>query len=218
MQPTILQDKPPYVIFETRAVEDRTVSIEKGHYVAKDVDYAVIIPSGAKDRIEQIVGEWFTKLEEAVAQERFPQAWLLGYRQAYQAWKSGQEIPEAGTSVKNWPILSPAQVKMLLGFNVRTVEDLAAANENTISRIGMGGRALKDKAIAWLEHQSGGGGALAEQLIAARQEIEALKSTVSTLEAALKEAMTLMKAKEGGEIQAPLPAPAPSPALAKKAA
>jgi hypothetical protein len=45
--------KPPYVRFEVRSVEDRTASIESGHYVGKDVIFAIVTPAGTRDRIER---------------------------------------------------------------------------------------------------------------------------------------------------------------------
>ena len=46
--PEIMQARPPYVQFEMRAVEDRQASIDAGHYVAKDVAYAIITPAGSR--------------------------------------------------------------------------------------------------------------------------------------------------------------------------
>lgn len=142
--------RPPYVTFEIRAEEDRTASIAEGHYVAKDVHYAIITPQGSKDRIERVVFEWFDNLTAQVQQERFPQEWLSRFQAAYEAWKKGQELPLSGTPVMTWPAVSPAQVKVLQTAHVLTVEDLAAANEETITRLGMGGRALKQRAVEWL--------------------------------------------------------------------
>ncbi|UOF77815.1 p50 [Bacteriophage sp.] len=144
------EDRPAYVMFEVRPVEDRQASIDAGHYVAKDVDYAIITPAGSKDRIERIVDEWFPQMEEAVRGERFPVEWLRKYRENYNAWKSGQEIPLSGTHVRAWPVASPAQVQALLNLRLLTVEDLAVANEETLNRLGMGFRALRDKAVNWL--------------------------------------------------------------------
>ena len=150
MQPSIAQARPPFVDFETRSEEDRAASVEAGHYVGQDVDFALITPMGSKDRIERRVQEWFRMLEEQVAEGRFEASWLDQYKAHYKAWKSGQDIPVSGTPVRTWPALSATQVKTLLSARVHTVEDLASANEETLHRIGMGARALKDRAIEWL--------------------------------------------------------------------
>jgi len=88
-----MDDRPPYVQFEMRAVEDRQASIEQGHYVATDVAYALVTPAGSKDRVERVVEEWFLQLEQQVREERFPPAWFKAYKEAFAAWKEGNESP-----------------------------------------------------------------------------------------------------------------------------
>lgn len=191
--------KPPFVIFETRAVEDREQSIAEGHYVAKDVVYAVITPAGTKDRIEKVAEDWLRDLEEAVRQERFPAAWLQAYKQAYKSWCETREVPEFGIPVTTWPAITPAQVRMLLDLNLRTIEQVAEANEEALGRMGMGARALKAKAQAYID-ASKGEGKLAGELEKLRQQVEELSTRDKEREDELKalkvENETLKKAAE----------------------
>jgi len=166
--------RPAYVTFEVRAVEDRTASVETGHFASKDVVFAVITPAGTKDRIEKVAEEWLKGVEEGVNQERIPQTWLVAYQQAYKAFCESQTDPEFGTAVSSWPAVSPSQVKCLLDANIRSVEDLAEANEEALARIGMGARALKQKAQAWLDAAKDTGKTAAE-LASLRTENERLK-------------------------------------------
>lgn len=176
-----MEERPPYVQFELRAVEDRNASIEAGHYVARDVAFALVTPAGSKDRIERVVEEWFFQLDQQVKEERFPMAWLRAYKEAYASWKDGNEPVVNGTDIKNWPVASPAQVRLLSDLKIRAVEDLAACNEETVSRLGMGGRALKQKAVEWLESAKNGG--------KQTEEIVALKVSNSNLEEQNKKLM-----------------------------
>lgn len=146
-----LEDRPPYVQFETRSIEDREASIAAGHYVGRDVDFAIITPSGSKDRIERICAEWFPQLQDQLAQERISASWVQAYKDAYKAYQEGKEPPVNGTPVLNWPGLSPSTVKQLTSLGLRAVEDVASMNEETLARIGMGARALKERAINYLE-------------------------------------------------------------------
>lgn len=182
----IAEERPPYVTFEIRAVEDRQASIDSGYYQTKDVDFAFITPQGSKDRIERNVKEWFDQLENQCQQGRFKREWLTAYRGSYDAWKSGQELPLNGTAVLTWPVLSPAQAKQAIEHGVRTVEDLAAANEETIGRLGMGGRALKEKAVSWLA-AAGSTGKVTEELNALRISNEEAKKRNAELEKQLSE-------------------------------
>ena len=179
--PEIMKERPPFVTFEVRAEEDRQASIESGQYRAKDVDYALITPAGSKDRVERVVADWFAYLTEQVGQGRFPAEWLEGFKHKYKLWKEGQELPVDGTPIKTWNLLSPAQCKTLLDLHVRTVEDLAAANEELLSRIGMGGRALQASARDWLASAKDVG-ATASQLTALKAELEAATNRIKSLE------------------------------------
>ena len=157
------QATAPWVEFKKVSVEDRTASVETGRYVAVDVDYACVTPAGSKDCIERPVKEWFASLAQQVENGRFPGEWLRSYKARYEAWVKDEEIPVEGTSVKNWAVASPAQVEMLLKLHVRTVEQLATANEDVIGKLGMGGRSLVDKAKSYVQQSSSGLGRLAEE-------------------------------------------------------
>jgi len=191
----IAEARPPYVTFELRAVEDREATITEGRFVAKDVAYAIITPQGSKDRIERVAEEWFAQLEQQSREDRFPGEWLRAFKSAFKDWQEGHEPAVNGTDVRNWPAASPAQVKALLDVRVRTVEDLAAANEETINRLGMGGRALKARAVEWLASASSTG-KQAETLAALKAENADLKSRNDSLEAQLRDLAARLEAVE----------------------
>lgn len=166
--------RPAYVQFEVRAVEDRTATLESGHFVAKDIIYALVTPAGTKDRLEKNAEEWIKSMEEGVAQERIPAQWLEHYRTALRMFKESREMPEIGTPVTAWPSLSPSQVKLCLDANLRTVEEVAEATEEALARLGMGARAMKQKAKAWLDS--------AETTGKVSAELESLRTANAALE------------------------------------
>lgn len=178
------QARPPYVQFEFRSIEDREASITAGHYVGKEVVFALVTPTGSRDRIEKEAEDWLEGYREGVRQDRIPAAWVTAYDQALKNFKESRETPEVGAPVKDWAGASVSQIKLLLDINVRTVEDLAAANEETVNRIGMGGRALKQKAQAWLD--SAVTGKTAGELEKLRSENAELKTRDKQREAELK--------------------------------
>ena len=195
------EPKPNYVVFDRRAVEDRAASMEAGHYMAKDVDFVLVTPAGTRDRLEKEVTDWFLSLEEGVKQERIPASWLQAYRSAYKQWKETQEVPEFGTSILQCSLFSPAQIKMIQAANIRTIEELAAATEEGLSRIGMGGRALKSKAQAWLDSADTGkttaeldsmrirNEALEADNADLRKRMEAMESTLASLQSVKEPAL-----------------------------
>lgn len=185
--PELRQERPPYVTFERKPQEDRNATISQGRYMTRDVDFAIITPIGSKDRIPKQVDDWFKELEVMVQEERMPAAWLDQWRQAYAAWKRGEELPVNGTPIKGWQMLSPSQQANVIGANILTVEDLAQATAEAQQRIGMGAIELKQKAEAWLKAASGPG-ALAAENAALRGENARLKGQVKGLEDQLREA------------------------------
>jgi hypothetical protein len=170
------QPRPPYVRFEQRAEEDRDASIAaKGRQVMKDVDYAIIHAVGSKDGVEKVATEWLDHCELQASKGKWPSDWVVAHRKMYNDWKAGLEIVPIGFSVRQWPGISKAQAENLVNAGVLTVEDVAAANEQTMQRIGMGARALKDKAQAWLDSSKGNVG---EELAALRAQVSDLLQTV----------------------------------------
>lgn len=166
--------KPPYVQFEVRALEDRNSSEKAGHYVSKDVIFAIVTPAGTKDRLEKVAEDWIAGLEEGVKQERIPSSWLRAYRHALEEFKkSGDAVALDGTPIRTWTVVTPSQVKMLIDLNIYTVEQLAALSEEGLASLGMGARALKSKAQAWLD-SAGDQGKIASELASLRLQVETL--------------------------------------------
>jgi len=125
--------------------------------------------------------EWFANLRRQVEEGRFPQEWLTAFESRFEHWKKGQELPVNGTSVRQWNVLSPSQCRTLLDLHVLTIEDLAVANEETINRIGMGGRDLQRRAREWLQ-ASTNVGQVSERSAAMAAENEALKARIAEME------------------------------------
>lgn len=158
----VMEARPPYVTFELRAEEDRTASLASGKFIVRDIPFALITPQGSKDRIERNAEEWLTHITTESRNGRFPAEWVEHYKKAFAAWQSGQDLPVTGTPIVTWPPLSPANVRMLLDLNIRTVEELAQATEEAIGHIGIGARALKQRAIDFLAQANDAGKVSAE--------------------------------------------------------
>ncbi len=187
----IQKERPAYVTFVKRAVEDRDATIASGMYTPKDVDFVIITPPGSKDRIERNAEEWFVQMREQVAQQRLPREFLSLYKEAYEEWKATGEVPVNGTYIKNVALFSPAQIEMLLQANLKTVEDLAVATEEAIARLGMGGRAMKKQAESYLA--SAKNGAPAAQLTALQLENEELRKSNEALAKQVEQLAMQMK-------------------------
>lgn len=194
------KDRPAYVRFERIPVEDKQASVRDGHYVARDVDYALITPPYSKDVFKQKVDAWLADLKFQVQNDRIPQEWVDQYDRQYQAWKNGQEIPLNGTAIRGWGVISPAQQETLIRMNIMTVEDLSLINDEGIKRVGMGAIDLKNKAKAWLA-QLQDKGPLTQKMAAVEAENSLLKASVETLSVNLEAMKAQLAALTRTQIQ-----------------
>lgn len=176
----VTEARPPYVRFVMHDVEDRAASLAAGHYVGREVPFAHITPQGSKDIVERDAKEWLEDLRRQVDAQRMPAVWLDQFKAAFDAWIRDEDPPLNGVPLRSWPVISPSQYKALRDLRVLTVEDLAAANEETISRMGMGARALKAKAVEWLASAKGQGVDV-EQVSALRMANQQLTETVERM-------------------------------------
>lgn len=116
-------------------------SSQAGHPVFDDVEMVEIIIPGQTQSISHV------RVKQA-QRDRWPQQ--------YAAFKAGLEPALEGSPLEEWPPLSPAQVANLKALQIHTVEQLATASDTVLEKIGMGSRALRDKAAAWLDNANGG--------------------------------------------------------------
>lgn len=186
------KERPAYVRFERVPLEDKASSLQAGHYVAKDVDYALITPPYSKDVFKTKVVQWLADLKQQVNQDRLPREWAERYEEDYNRWKNGQEIPLRGSPIKGWGVISPAQQETIIRMNILTVEDLAGINDEGVKRIGMGGIDLKTKASAWLSQLSDKG-PLTQEIASVRSENNQLRTQVENLTKQVENMMTQIK-------------------------
>lgn len=143
--------RPPYVRFERRPVEDRAATISAGHYVAKDVDFALITRPGDRDTLETEATAWLAGLREKARGGSIPDTWARGFTESYENWKKGEEPPISGTPIKGWAVLSPASQEGIIRAGILSVEDLAEISESSLGQLGTGALSYKLKAQAWLD-------------------------------------------------------------------
>jgi hypothetical protein len=174
------EERPAMVKFEKRPVEDKKASREAGFVVYKDVDFVKVVPPYSKECFENKAESWFDNVEKNVRIGRTPPEWRDHWRQSYESWKKGEAAPLNGTSVKNWPAITPAQCKTILNANIHTIEDLALVNDEGARRLGMGGLELKNKAKAYVQAIKDTGPLVMENA-ALKKEVENQNATINNL-------------------------------------
>lgn len=100
-----------------------------------------------EERVEIIMpGNPYTRPVRRVTDED-KQRWA----QEYEAFIKGQNIALNGTPLEEWPILNRAMIAELKALEIHTVEQLSELSDLAIQRVGMGGRALRDRAKAYMD-------------------------------------------------------------------
>jgi hypothetical protein len=128
-------DENLMVKFFTKQREDKTASLKEGRPIFKDVEYIDIKVPGNRSGGASRPATYRDK-------QRFPRH--------YAAYQQRQEMPQEGTPLAEWPIMSRSQVEELSYHNVKTVEQLLSMSDTLASQfLGMNG--LKAKAKMWLE-------------------------------------------------------------------
>jgi hypothetical protein len=175
------KERPAYPRFETRTEEDKAASVREGRYVVREYEVVKLTPSYSKDSIEFHVQTWMDDIEKNLRDGRIPEDWAKFWRDSYKNWKNGQELPLNGTPIKGWGVISQAQQENLIHINCKTVEDLAAVNEEGMRRMGMGALDLRTKAQAWLKSMKDHGGSTIK-IASLEQENAVLRTSVESLE------------------------------------
>lgn len=125
-----------YPRFFTDAIQDHVATAKEGRAIFVEVEFVEIIAPG---------NPYNKPVHKVTDDDR--QMWPA----EYDAFRKGMEISADGTPLEQWPLLKRAMVMQLkhLGFN--TVEQVAAMSDLAIQQVGMGGRNLKENAIAFLD-------------------------------------------------------------------
>lgn len=97
-----------------------------------------------------------------------------------EAWEKNKETPENGTPLETWPRLDVAMIAALREAGVFSVEMLAQVPDNRLGSLGLGGRVLRDQAIAYLAEIEGN-----SQTNALIAENVSLKERMARMEEAL---------------------------------
>lgn len=182
----LAQARPPYIEFYVTAVDDPKRSVEVGYRVTKDVEMVRIIQPGSRDNLLKPAQQWLDEIKRKFLEgthDCFPEEWISAFRKKYELWKEGLEAPPMGTSVKEWPLLSPAQVQNLLACRLLTIEDVAEMTEQAMLQFGMGARELKEKAREWIKGKEVAN-AIAQENQELKKELAELRELVASLKAA----------------------------------
>lgn len=105
---------------------------------------------------------------------------IARFHDHYTAWKSkraGSHI--VGTPLSKWPMGTPGLIKECEFLNIYSVEDLGAVSDGNVENLS-NGRAIREKARAWLKSATDGAAAMkyAAEASRLREEVAELKKMI----------------------------------------
>lgn len=198
---SLMEDNPPLIRFKTDVKEDRSETLNTGKIGYRNVNIVTLIPHGDnKTSVEHEVSDWLKNLRERLHNKQISKNYYDFCVRSYEAWEKKEEMVLDGTPIKGWQLATPAQQKLMIDCNIMTVEALANATEDAIQAIGMGARALKDRATNWLADAASHGKtamqieSLTTELESARKREEETAQLIRDMQAQINE---LQKPKRG---------------------
>jgi hypothetical protein len=185
--------RPAKITFDRRPVENVARSQAENRAIFEDVDFVTVYTPGSSNTIVHKVEEWWDKLDQQVRIQAIPAQYVDEYKKAYESWVSGKEPSVDGTHLSEWTKISRSQAEMWNRVHVRTVEELANANEQTCDAFGMGARAMRDEARAWLASATSGD--------TLKAEVEELTETVKKQEKLINDLLDKLAESEAKPVK-----------------
>jgi hypothetical protein len=181
-----------HIEFRNVAVENKAKSLKEGRPIFDQQEQVFIRFAGDTKR------ELVAPAHEKCARDPETQHWITYaqlYHRHYDAFKSGQEAVGEGTPIEELHFIDAARRAELKALHIHTAEALAGLEGVNLSRLGMYGRELKEKAQAYID----------------KAKDSALETRLAAENAQLKARLEALEAQVGRAAPAEQPAPEPEP-------
>lgn len=184
-----------HIEFFSQAVEDPQASAKEGRPIFRDAEFVRIKHVGDKNRVN------IHPADDPAHRHPETNRWVSyaeKYPQHYEAFKKGRAFIGEGTPLSEVPWLTEAKRAELRAANILTLESLANLEGTPLVKaLGMGGRALKEQAQAWLDQAKGSSDVtrLAAENADLRQQMEFLKKQMDEITAETPATRTPAKPK-----------------------
>lgn len=191
-------DKALMVKFFYKNVENKLESAKQGRPVFKEKTYIEIRIAGQRD---------------AQACRPVTHSDKMRFPAHYDAFEKRMEPPTTGMPLLEWALISRSQAEELAFLHIKTVEQLATVKDGNIQNF-MGGYALREKAVKWLETSSAE--TVDREKEEMRDELAVLKAQMAKL-TALQDAADKVQDEANAQHIEGAAVPVPAAPAAKKA-
>jgi hypothetical protein len=171
-----------HVEFFVEAVEDKAASRAEGRPIFKDTEFVRIRFPGDMKR------ELVERADVKCQMDKQNGGWI-NYREAYprhyEAFLAGRVLSNEGTPIEQAPFLTASQRAELKAVKITTVEALASVTDGNVAKLGMGGRAMREQARAYIDAASSSAGvtALAAENADMKAQLERLMAQMAEMQA-----------------------------------
>jgi len=190
--------RPPFVEFYEDVVVDVNASKTEGRQMMKSTDFIRTRAIGSKDDFIQQYDDWIKHQRVLAKNGQIEKGWVPYFEQRYKEYKATGNTPVNGMPIEQWAQINKGQALNLKAQNCHSVEDLAEWPDGNLQNLGMGARALKESAVAWLKSAKQG---------KAAAEIEALTVANKEKDATIIKLMLRLEALEQRMYEADEPTP-----------
>jgi len=176
-------------IFKIHTVKNEAKSKEAGRPIYDDMEVVEVRFAGDRLRTGVFPAHafcgWVVNPQDG-SQEQ--QTYAMRWPEQYKRFKMNAQQISEGTPLEELPFLSNAKRMELKALSILTAEALSSLDGAELKALGLGGRELKNQAIAYLEKASGTAGVtkLAADNVALQSQIEDMRREMQELRDATK--------------------------------
>lgn len=121
---------------------------------------------------------------------------IQNWPEKYAAFKSGSEAPQSGTPLSEWTLCPGTVVREFQHLGFKTVEQLAAANDEVKRKLGTAAQFVK-RAKEWLDAAN----STPNQVVNLKEQLEREKKRTSKLEEQLELLLQRIEGSEGTDMR-----------------
>lgn len=205
----IQEDARLVPIFKVMAVPNEFKSKEAGRPIFEDLEICEIRFGGDRQKISVFPAHAFSANVQRPDGTTEPMTYAQRFNEQYRRFKANKQQVQEGTPVGQLPFLTHAKREELKALNIHTAETLASLDGEALKSLGMGGRDLKNQAVAYIENAAHQGNAsilanenaqLQAQLKTMQDDLKALKASKVAVDeednAAKTESLTVDELKD----------------------
>ncbi len=171
------QNRIPFFSFKNKPYGEE---MRDGVPVDKIVTFIHII-THSRAEVEEIADDFIAKKRNDAKNGRYEMSWVEEFAKGLAEFRQGREIPREGTPTITWRGLAESRREQL-ALTLPTLEDIAAVPDSSLGDLlGIGGREIRDKAIATLKENVGG--SLAAENAQLKSQVANLEEMIANLSA-----------------------------------